>query len=727
MFKKLYTKCLCFIFCLVAVNCYNKVVAQCGVPPTSGSVTISIANNIVNTYYPGVGNPVAGTTTMAIGPVDARGNATIISAGDLVLIIQVQGADINSTNTDAYGDNVAGGPGSGYMTSNLKAGYYEYNTVSSIVGSVITFSYPLANNYFNRDFTTSNSIQRYEVVRIPRYYDFKIKAGASVTCPSWDGQTGGIVAIDVNNLFTLLGSIDVSYKGFRAGGGKNLTGATPGNSNGAGTLTNTDYRWESPLTNPANSTGGAKGEGIAGTPAYYFDYGTTLTATSSVEGYVEGSMGRGAPGNAGGGATDGLPLGTGTGNQYNAGGGGGGNGGSGGKGGSGYNPAGDPNLYPTGGDGGAAFAQASTQRFCLGGGGGAGSANNSLASNEYDCSGGGGGGIVLVRSKQYTGTGTVFANGSNAPGVTDTYTPAQNDGAGGGGAGGSIIMVTTGPGAVGLNGITASASGGSGGDMTNYSNHGPGGGGGGGIIISNGTFLSTDVSGGVNGLTRSGSPTGPIDNDYGATPGSDGLIITLTNPPVFINAINPGSPCGTLPVTLTNFLATTNTNTIDLKWEITNVINLKSFDLEYSTDGVSFSKLTSINYQAGVSNYDYLHTTSWSKNFYRLKIFDVDGGYFYSKILIVQTGGPGNKIVLMYPNPTYRDLTMKLTAGGDEKVDIKIFDNSGKVLLNKIFAVQKGENYLSVDGIDKLPASSYFVKVKSPTIDAVEKLVINKN
>ena len=62
-----------------------------------------------------------------------------------------------------------------------------------------------------------------------------------------------------------------------------------------------------------------------------------------------------------------------------------------------------------------------------------------------------------------------------------------------------------------------------------------------------------------------------------------------------------------------------------------------------------------------------------------------------------------------------------------KKFNVKIIDNSGKVILNKIFAVQQGENYLSVDGIDKLPASSYFVKVKSPSIDAIEKLVISKN
>ncbi len=96
-------------------------------------------------------------------------------------------------------------------------------------------------------------------------------------------------------------------------------------------LTNTDYRWNSPVTNASNSTGGAKGEGIAGTPAYYFEYGTTITTAGTVEGYINGSMGRGAPGNGGGGATDGSPVGASTENQFNSGGGGGGNAGSGGQ------------------------------------------------------------------------------------------------------------------------------------------------------------------------------------------------------------------------------------------------------------------------------------------------------------------------------------------------------------------------------------------------------------
>jgi hypothetical protein len=719
--KNLSLKILFSFFCfIVLINC-NRVIAQCGVPPTNGSVVIAIANNIVNTYYPGLGNPLAGNISLNIGAADPRGNATAISAGDLVLIIQIQGADINATNTDAYGDNTSGPPATGYLNTNLNAGYYEYNTVAGIAGSTLTLSYSLAYNYYNRDFTATNSIQRYEVIRIPRYYDFRIQAGASITCPSWNGNTGGVVVVDAANNFTLNGSIDVNYKGFRGGGGKNFTGATTGNSNGTGTLNNTDYRWNSPITNASNLTGGAKGEGIAGTPAYYFDFGTTLTTAGTVEGYINGSMGRGAPANGGGGGTDGSPVGAGQ-NQYNSGGGGGGNGGSGGMGGSGWHGAsGDVNTYPFGGYGGSSFSQRSMQRFCLGGGGGAGTANNSIGSNEYLCGGGGGGGIILTRAKIYAGTGSALANGSNAPGVT-----SQTDAAGGGGAGGSIIMVTTQAGTTGLNSITASAAGGNGGDMTAYYDHGPGGGGGGGIIITNGSFLSTNISGGINGQTRTGSSTGTIDNDFGATPGSAGGVITLAASPILVNLNNPLSPCGVLPVTITNFSARWANNTVELQWKIANEINLKSFDLEYSVDGITFSRLTSVNYYQGITEYGYTQLNPSIKNFYRLKMIDKDGRFFYSKILSVQKNASQNKVLLMYPNPAYNDLTLQLITDQNEKVVVNIIDNSGKIVINKTSTLLSGLNYLLIDGIDKLSASTYLVKVKSASINEAQKLIVGK-
>ena len=205
------------------------------------------------------------------------------------------------------------------------------------------------------------------------------------------------------------------------------------------------------------------------------------------------------------------------------------------------------------------------------------------------------------------------------------------------------------------------------------------------------------------------------------------MVITINGPAKLVNMVDPGSPCGTLPVTFTNFSARLNNNTVDLQWKINNEINLRSFDVEYSTDGVSFSELGSLNYHKGIANYTFTHLTPIQSNFYRLRMVDTDGKYFYSKILSVQKNTGGNKVILMYPNPAFSDLTIQLNAASlKEKVVVNIIDNSGRIVINKIFVLPSGLNYLSIDGIEKLPPSIYMVRVKSQSVSAVEKLVVGK-
>ena len=53
-------------------------------------------------------------------------------------------------------------------------------------------------------------------------------------------------------------------------------------------------------------------------------------------------------------------------------------------------------------------------------------------------------------------------------------------------------------------------------------------------------------------------------------------------------------------------------------------------------------------------------------------------------------------------------------------------DNNGKTVINRVFVLPSGQNYLSIDGIDKLASATYIVKIKSKSIDAFEKLVVRK-
>ncbi len=490
-------------------------------------------SGVVNTYYRASANGTlaAGSNSVTLAAALPVGGKPI-AIGDLLLIIQLQDALINNTNTSSYGHGVPGDPAAG-STNLQNSGLFEYVTATSAVpigGGTLTFTGTGANGgalnaYVRAAYNGGGNRgqQRYEVIRVPQYTSATLSS-ALAPLP-WDGNLGGVLAIDVASQLTLGGTVSANALGFRGGGGLLLTGSGGGIS--------TDY-----LSQSANNTDGSKGEGIAGTPLYVAP-ATIITTTNptntGVEGYSNGSFARGAPGNAGGGCTDGDPPN----NDYNCGGGGGGNGGSGGLGGYGWNSFTVLNSTD-GGFGGATFP-ASTSAIVMGGGGGAGGSNNgswfispaSHDSNSIDaaCSTGGtptctgiyssggiGGGIVIVHTGSAVGTGTITSNGQST-------LSTDNDGTGGGGAGGSIIFFAdTGA----LAGLTVNANGGNGGNTWpeqapgtfntagSGARHGPGGGGSGGVILLSAPAATT-VSGGTNGYTTT------VQDSFGATSGQPGV------------------------------------------------------------------------------------------------------------------------------------------------------------------------------------------------------------
>lgn len=469
----------------------------CAIPGADGPG--GTLTGIVNTYYPGTSLAPSGATSISLG--SPSGAATPITAGDLLLLIQMQDAAFNSTNTGAYGDGVAGDPARGATDLN-NVGRYEYVVAT---GPVAAGSVPIVGSgtgdgtlymYTNAATSGAQGQRRFQVIRVPQYSSAALSSG--LTALPWDGTVGGVLALDVAGELTLGGTVDLNGLGFRGGGGRQR--------GGSGGLADTDYR-----TLTSQNPNGSKGEGIAGTPQLVYDEGTNSVVDTGVEGYPNGSMARGAPGNAGGGGTDGRP----SANDQNTGGGGGGNGGIGGMGGHAWS-----SVEPYGGFGGAAFV-GQPERLVLGGGGGAATRNNTPADPPAS-SGGGGGGMALVRAGSVAGTGSISVNGSTG------LTPL-NDGGGGGGAGGSVLFLAD---SGGLAGLSVSAVGGDGGDAWPTqgpggfpgARHGPGGGGGGGVILLSATAAAVDVGGGSNGTS-----TTALD-PYGATPGAAGTVRTNVVP-----------------------------------------------------------------------------------------------------------------------------------------------------------------------------------------------------
>lgn len=453
----------------------------------------------VNTYVKGDGDVAAGATTIDYTGA-FRGAGSGFANGDLLLLIQSQGAEIDSSNTDTYGDGVGTGQSldttpttahgtDGYAGGLISqtAGTFEYATVQSVAANTLTLQAPLSNAFFD------SGEANWQIIKVPDYGPDGARLVGTVTGAAWDGDTGGVIAfnatggtIDFNN-----NNVDAIAIGFR-GGVELDNSAVTDNVSAVAEVT---------------SDAGGKGEGIAGTPRRVYDGVSVIDEGAST--LPGGDFGRGAPGNAGGGA-----------GPHNSGGGGGSNAGRGGTGAQGW-VGGTPVHY--GGYGGQSILSGAN----MGGGGGSGEANNNTITH-----GGVGGGVVLIKGDSASGTGIVNVSGSQGLDAT-----GEGDGEGGGGAGGSVIMFFDAEPV--LPNLTVNASGGKGGDAD--PEHGGGGGGGAGYVVSNATIGSIIADPGPQGANSGvggteSEPGGPgatadgpdafltLDTDYGDAPNSYGTI-----------------------------------------------------------------------------------------------------------------------------------------------------------------------------------------------------------
>lgn len=723
----------------------NLSTAQC---PT-GAATIT---TVPNTYYPGLGTVAAGATSINLGTLSSLGASTTISAGDMVMIIQMQGADIQplpgSAVADAnYGANT--GTGKGYLSNgNLLAGNMEFAIASNAVGSsgTLNVTAPLVNSYKSQPYNWSSRTSKftYQVIRVPRYFDLKL--GADITTPAWDGvttNTGGVIVLDVVDTLDFNGhTIDASRKGFAGGGGIRLTAYCC-----VGSLVQDNYAFGVAGTVAGNQgNGGAKGEGISGTPAILNSFYNATAVTSIFTaaylnggGYLSGGndgyRGKGSPGNAGGGADDWIQFTGGVGNGTNNGGGGGSNGGQGGNGG---NPC---CIVPTvtGGEGlgAVSFAQGTNKRMILGGGGGAGSSDDgtgdidtipagaaSCGGSGFASSGGMGGGIVVVYAKAVKGTGSITADGET---MMRPNKIARNDGTGGGGAGGSIsVYVIKGN---GLSNITLSAKGGNGASNfppTNYAAagvcfttlpppattqtaHGPGGGGGGGTIYTNQPAASINVSGGAAGFTQQ---YGGAMTNFAAVAGTSGV----TGPSSLIPGLD--SCIVVLPVKLSSFTGEALNCDAMLSWKTSEEINFSSFDIEYSTNGKTYFPVGTVagkNSNTG-NIYSFNYTPQAGTGYYRLKMIDQDNRFEYSNIITVRTQCKLNPAITLHPNPTTHTAYID---GLQQGSIIKVYGTNGQLLTERKTTKTTEEINLS----DR-PSGTYTILIINEAGTSVHKLTV---
>jgi len=167
---------------------------------------------------------------------------------------------------------------------------------------------------------------------------------------------------------------------------------------------------------------------------------------------------------------------------------------------------------------------------------------------------------------------------------------------------------------------------------------------------------------------------------------------------------------GLLPVTITDFTAQKNNESVLLRWYATYETNFKQYEIERSENGTSFYKTGSVQGR-NLANYSFTDHDLPSANtvYYRLKMIDIDGKFSYSKIIPVRINENFSN-ALVYPDPTRGKLAIRLSTPLTEAGNLILADLSGRILMQQ--QVSSSQTIVDLD-VSRFPAGRYFIKISN--------------
>jgi hypothetical protein len=215
------------------------------------------------------------------------------------------------------------------------------------------------------------------------------------------------------------------------------------------------------------------------------------------------------------------------------------------------------------------------------------------------------------------------------------------------------------------------------------------------------------------------------DTTFNITNVIDAAGCTTTGTALTVSSVD----CSTLPVSLLNFSATPQGNKITLKWATASEENNRGFDIQRSIDGVNW---TTIGFVAGAGNSSFTKNYSYidgnlaaRRYYYKLKQIDFDEHFKYSATVSATLNGKGGySLGQNYPNPTKGETTIQFTLPKAEKVNLSLFDVSGrivKVIVNG--SKDEGTHAIPVN-VGSLTRGIYYYRIQAGDFTDVKKLTI---
>jgi hypothetical protein len=179
---------------------------------------------------------------------------------------------------------------------------------------------------------------------------------------------------------------------------------------------------------------------------------------------------------------------------------------------------------------------------------------------------------------------------------------------------------------------------------------------------------------------------------------------------------------------LTKFTGNRKGQEVELIWNLSPNNALQKVLVERAYSQTSFVSIGDIALNApGNISGDYHfkdNKLEYGIVYYRLKFININGGIRYSNVLSFRLNDEIHAAFKIYPTVISDKATVNLTTTKAGQGSLQVLDEKGRLVLQKYFDLQAGENNISVNGFNSLPHGTYVAVVKALGAVSRQKIII---
>lgn len=229
----------------------------------------------------------------------------------------------------------------------------------------------------------------------------------------------------------------------------------------------------------------------------------------------------------------------------------------------------------------------------------------------------------------------------------------------------------------------------------------------------NGTFSYTPPAGFAGGEVSFQYKA--TDNGYDTLQSNNIATVTLVYPE---NAT-------ILPVKLVKFAGKVQQEKAQLNWMVADNENASHFEIQHSSNGYEFATaaLSFASTGSGAASYQFTYAFAGQKQYYRLKIWDKEGAFEYSNVVLLQSGAAPTQTLKLWQSASNR-INLQFHTATEQQLQLVVLNMAGVVVHQQTIHSLAGNNAPSVALRQTLQPGVYLVQLSNTATAFHAKLLV---